>query len=340
MAVWIARPGIKGQFQDLALEQNLALVGGDDIGDLSKFKSRDELGQAMGKARPDAKPGAIINWRTQLWAFYEEIKNGDIVLLPLKGQNAVALGMVSGNYQWRPDMPEGARHSRPVDWKITDAPRDRFGQDILYSIGAFMTVCRIKRNNAEERIKAVMKGGDDPGFDVATPQNNDFENDLDRINLEDYSLTQIRSEIGRNFQGHKLAELVDAILKTQGYKTILSPPGPDGGVDIQAGSGPMGFDHPRILVQVKSGGQQADVKVLRELQGVMGNFGAEYGLLVSWSGFKRSVYSEARRQFFQIRLWDAGDVVEAVLKHYDKLPEDFTAELPLKKIWIMVSEEA
>jgi len=44
-------------------------------------------------------------------------------------------------------------HYRDVEWFALDIPRDRFDQDILYSFGAFMTVCAIHRNNAEERIK-------------------------------------------------------------------------------------------------------------------------------------------------------------------------------------------
>lgn len=38
-----------------------------------------------------------------------------------------------------------------------DIPRDVFEQDILYSFGAFMTVCKIHKNNAEARIKALWK---------------------------------------------------------------------------------------------------------------------------------------------------------------------------------------
>jgi restriction system protein len=78
---------------------------------------------------------------------------------------------------------------------------------------------------------------------------------------------------------------------------------------------------------------------MRELQGVMKSFGAEQGLLVSWGGFKNSVLSEARRLFFEIRLWDAGDVVNALLEDYERMSAELQAELPLKRIWAMVPEE-
>jgi restriction system protein len=101
----------------------------------------------------------------------------------------------------------------------------------------------------------------------------------------------------------------------------------------------MGFDHPRLVVQVKSGDQQLDVAPLRELQGVMPRFGAQQGLLVSWGGFRSSVQRESRQLYFQIRLWDARDIVDALLDNYDRLPEDLRAELPLKRIWTLVLEE-
>jgi len=56
-------------------------------------------------------------------------------------------GWVEGSYQYRPDLGD-AHHARPVKWLRTDVPRTTFRQDLLYSLGAFMTVRQIKRNNS------------------------------------------------------------------------------------------------------------------------------------------------------------------------------------------------
>jgi len=77
---------------------------------------------------------------------------------------------------------------------------------------------------------------------------------------------------------------------------------------------------------------------MRELQGVVRSFGADQGLLVSWGGFKQSVINEARQHFFEIRLWDAGDILSHLFAHYDQLPEDLRAEIPLKRVWILLLE--
>ena len=143
----------------------------------------------------------------------------------------------------------------------------------------------------------------------------------------------------QHFKGHDLARLVDAVLKAQGYMTELSAPGPDGGVDILAGRGALGLEGPRLCVQVKSSQSSADVNILRALQGIMQTFKADQGLLVSWGGFTKAVENESRLSFFSVRLWDAGDLVEAVLGNYDKLPKELQTELPLKRIWALVIEE-
>lgn len=342
MAVWLVRAGQRGERQDFALDEGLAVVGWDTIPDLTQFKTRDNLETFYTKLEPNHKPSRIRNWVGQLWAFANKIQIGDLIVLPLKGRSAVAIGRGTGPYQYESSAPSGAKHRRPVKWLTEDMPRSRFDQDLLYSLGAYMTVCQIKRNNAEQRIKAIVEGkaaliaklkpedGDDAieaTDDVAPP------------NLKDFSVNQIRTHIGQKFAGHRLADLVNAVLVAQGYQTEVSEPGPDGGVDIIAGRGPMGFDPPRLCVQVKSGNGQQDVKVLRELKGVMKDFGADQRLFIAWGGFKRTATADAKRTFFEIRLWDADDLVEAVLRHYDQFSEDLKADLPLKRIWTLVQEE-
>jgi restriction system protein len=71
----------------------------------------------------------------------------------------------------------------------------------------------------------------------------------------------------------------------------------------------------------------------------MQTFKAEQGLLVSWGGFTKTVENESRLSFFSVRLWDASDLVEEVLRNYDKLPEELQTELPLKRVWALVIEE-
>ena len=340
MAVWLVRAGRHGERENFVLENDVVAIGWIELPDLSQVKSREALQKICEETYPDEKPKTLINWVSQIWPFLAVVQEGDLVVLPLKKRSAVAIGRVTGPYQYRSDFPEDARHTRPVTWIRKDIPRSAFDQDILYTLGAFMTVCRVQRHNAEERIKAVLEGR--KVAPPATGSGVDMEprgEESVSVDLEAYARDLIRNHIGQHFRGHELERLVTALLNAQGYQTQSAPVGADGGVDIVAGRGLMGFEVPRLCVQVKSSDQPQDVKTLREMQGVMKNFGANQGLLVAWGGFKDSVVAEARRLFFEIRLWDADDLVDALLDNYDRLPEDIKTELPLKRIWTLVPEE-
>lgn len=81
------------------------------------------------------------------------------------------------------------------------------------------------------------------------------------------------------------------------------------------------------------------MNTLRALQGTMQTFKATQGLLVSWGGFTRAASREARQSYFHVRLWSAADVLDAIYRVYDRLPEEIQAELPLKRVWALVLDE-
>lgn len=149
----------------------------------------------------------------------------------------------------------------------------------------------------------------------------------------------IRARIAQRFKGHGLTDLIAAILEGQGCVTKVSPPGPDGGVDILAGRGPLGFDAPRLIVQVKSQDLKVEAPMLGELTGVMQRYNADNALLVGWGGFTKAAIVEASSAHFKMRLWDSGDVVTAVQEHYEQLPATVRAEVPLKRVWTLVPDE-
>ena len=157
--------------------------------------------------------------------------------------------------------------------------------------------------------------------------------------LEELAHDQIAQLIATRFKGHNLARLVEAILKVQGYTTYRSPEGPDGGADILAGTGPLGFGAPRLCVQVKSTDAPVDRPTVDNLLGVVSKFQAEEGLFVSWSGFKPNVQRELATTFFRVRLWTQKELLEQLFTYYDRLDEDLRAELPLKRIWTVAAQE-
>lgn len=335
MALWLVRAGSQGEREEFALERNLAVIGWDDLPDLSVVTDRKILLQLLSARYPGQKQKTLMNWESQIWPFVREIAVGDLVALPLKRRATIAIGTVSGNYEYQPENPPDARHTRAVEW-LKEIPRSEFNQNQRWSMGAFMTVCRLRRHNLEETVRAFLGGKQPPPQEETDGQQ--LEIDL-LPNLQETADNQIREHISSNFKSHELERLVGAVLAAKGYKVERTAKSGDGGVDLVAGSGPMGFDPPRIAVQVKSGETAIDVKVLRELKGVLKDFGADHGLIVAWAGFKGSFDKEALRHFFEIRLWTGDDLIREIQGTYDSLPETIRAELPLKRIWTLVSED-
>jgi restriction system protein len=332
MKLWTVRAGRHGQQEQICLDEKLITIGWDDLPDLKGFRTREELFEAyqnIYQQGNNVKAGITVG---QIWRFVNEIAIGDLVALPSKFQPVIHLGKVTGEYKF--EKKEDILHWRKVNWLKT-IPRVAFDQDLLYSFGSLLTVSQVARPQASERVLALVEGKTNP---APRPDSVSIESEED-FNVERFAKDQIIKVIDRKFKGHDFAKLVEQILKAQGYTTQLSPPGADGGLDILAASGTLGFEQPRICVQVKSTTSQVDVKILRELQGVMRKVKAELGLLVSWSGFNNKVLSEAKEEFFFIRLWTADDILENIFKHYDKFSDEFKAELPLKRFWRLVDDE-
>lgn len=353
--LFLSRAGRQGEDESDALESGLAIVGFRKVGSLEEATTREEIKASVKESFPEKSPNAIGNFAGQLNNFVLRMREGDLVVLPKKRSSQVAIGVVDGPYAYR-EVDGEPRHTRSVKWLKTDVSRTVFEQDLLFSFGAFMTVCEIDRNNAVSRVQAILKTGRDPGGSVrvtiptksGTPRpassgtasspslDGEGEIEAEVPDLSQLAHDQIVAHIQSKFAGHRLADLVDAVLQADDWVTKTSPPGRDGGVDVLAGRGPLGLDAPRLCVQVKSQTSTADVTVFRGLQGTMQTFNAEQGLLVCWGGFNSAVMSEANKSHFTVRLWDSRDLVEAVYRTYNDLPAEIQADLPLKRSWVLV----
>ena len=93
MAIWTVRGCAKGRYQDFALENNQAVIGWKNMGDLSQYSDKEALSQAVANAYADAKPKTRQTWATQLWALSHRIQQGDIVAMPIKGKNIISFGV-------------------------------------------------------------------------------------------------------------------------------------------------------------------------------------------------------------------------------------------------------
>jgi restriction system protein len=344
MAVWLIRAGSHGEYEQKFIQDKRVYITWDELHlNIGNLENRQMLSASLTDRYPNAKPNTIRNWTSQLWPFAHDMKKGDLVILPLKSQPAIQIGEITSDYQFSNDVEPPYWHWRTVKWVGEAIPRDHFGQDLLHSFGAFLTICRIQRNNAEQRIERMRENKWAPEelrSAIASPASEEQEVEAaEAADLEILGMDQIGRLISSRFKGHAFTRLVEAILRAQGYVTYRSPEGSDGGADILAGSGPLGFGLPRLCVEVKSGDSPIDRPTVDKLLGAVSKFGAQEGLLVSWSGFKPNVFKEMAPSFFKVRLWTRQELLEALFANYDALDQDIKAELPLKRIWTVAAQE-
>ena len=285
MTAWIIRGGRHAEREDEALENGFLTIGFGIIKSLDNVQTPDEVAGCLDLSGNETNQ-QLASRVSQVWAFKDGIKTGDTVAMPRKGQSVLAVGRITGEYTYRPEQPEFS-HARAVEWINQEVPNSLLPEKLQGSMNALRTIYQPSPVDAEEQLLAAANG--DPEGVIKTPEPREWtpvgQPETPPVNLSAEAQDRIRAHIEKNFHGHEFTRLVAEVLRAQGYGIEVAPPGPDGGVDIVAGTGPMGFNPPRICVQVKSGGTQTNVNTVRELEGVIKNFGADYGLFVSWSGF-------------------------------------------------------
>jgi restriction system protein len=341
MSIWLFRAGKNGEFEDKFLNDKRIYLTWDNLNeDLSKYQDREMLLEKLKELYGSEKLNTIRNWASQIYPIAHRIEEGDWIVLPSKRTNTIHFGKILGGYVFDKNAESPYYHYRDVDWFATDIPRSNFDQDLLYSFGAFMTVCKITRNDAEKRIKDMAANGwKTKAVSSAVFADADDAEVVTATDIEVAAIDAISKFVIQKFKGHRMEDLVSEILKAKGFTVYQSKPGADGGKDLLAAGGEMGFGSPKICVQVKTQDTPVDRIILDQLGGVMTKVGAEYGLLVSWSGFKNSIEQERGNQFFKIRLWDSADVIKELFSNYEKLSPEIRAEIPLKRIWMLSNDD-
>ena len=328
MAIWLCRAGRYGQYEARFFEDNKIFYTFEEIDrPLSSFSDRRELQKYFLTVSPTTKENAAKIYATQGYVFCNEMQQGDWIITPSKtSPGLLHFAEISGEYLYDENADESYRHTRPVKW-FAQMHRNQFEPDIQAALGALMTICKIKQ---EDRIKKAVFAAQ------KVPIGHMFISSETPVrDLEAESLEEISDFLIQNYKGHGLSYIIEAILKAKGFTVYRSPKGIDHGIDLLASSGCLGFDSPKICVQVKSTDEAIDRPVLDQLIGTMANVGADYGLLVSWSGFKSSIIREIPLQFFKVRLWSHIEILNELFQCYDLLDENIKQKIPLKRIWVL-----
>ena len=96
--LWIVRAGKQGDRELAAIEQGRLLPGFLEVGDLRGFPDRDAILEHLVQVMPDGGRNRLRNFAAQLNQFAHTIRIGDLVVMPRKLTDGVAIGEVPGDY--------------------------------------------------------------------------------------------------------------------------------------------------------------------------------------------------------------------------------------------------
>ncbi len=322
--LWGIHGGRTGDADSIFLKHGHIALGWARLGDLSKIPAnRDAFKSHLKEAYPDEKPGKYAIDTGQLFRFVHEMKDGDLVAYPSKIDKRIHIGEISGPYKYIEKGADSYPHRRPVKW-LKDFPRTKFTQGALYEIGSAMSFFQV-RNYAEEYLGAVT------GNSAPPPAHQDETVKYVAEDIEQNTRDFILKTLSQELKGHSLAEFVAHLLGTMGYRTRVSAPGPDGGVDIVAHKDELGFVPPIIKVQVKSTEGSIGDPVVSQLIGKLES--GEYGMLVTLGTFTSQALQTARNKS-NLRLIDGEELVSLVLQHYDQFDSKYKGMMPLKRVYV------
>ena len=322
--LWGIHAGRTGEASSLFLDGGFEALGWHEMPDLSTLPSdREAYKDALRERYPTAKKGAIPVWAGQLFRFISEVVDGDLVVYPSKADRIVHIGRILGPYRYVPSPGDDYAHRRPVEW-LKSLPRTAFTQGALYEIGSALSFFQVK-NYADEFMAALS------GRELETASGEDETVALVAEEIETTTRDFIIKQFSRELKGHPFAQFVADLLEAMGYRTRVSAPGPDQGVDIVAHRDHLGIEPPIIKVEVKSGAGSIGEPEVARLFGAVAS--GEFGLFVTISNFTPQARRFAAAKA-NLRLIDGDEVVRLTLEHYEHLDSRYKGLIPLKQVYI------
>lgn len=321
--IWCIHGSKTGDTEPLFLKKNHIAIGWARLGDLRELKGDREAFKTRLAARyADKKPGAVLNYSSQLFRFAHEIKSGDIVVYPSPRTHQVHIGQVDGPYKYDPSIQAGYPDLRPVRW-LCSLPRTFFSLGALYEIGSPMSFFQI-RNFADE-FRAALEdklqgsvGSDETVADV-------------RNTIEETTRDYILRQLVQALKGPALRDFVSHVLGVMGYHVDLSQDSADAGIDLIARQDELGLDRSPLKIQVRSGETNIGDPVVTAFLGKIGD--KESGMLVSPGKFAPQAYNLVKNRP-NVRLVDGDELVNWILEHYEQIDARYKALFPLKRVYI------
>lgn len=331
--MWMVRAESGGVLFEVFKEKSLVAIGWHPVGDLAKLKNRKTILAKVQKHWPDLKPRQASTAANQLYRFAVELKSGDRVITYDPSRRVYLVGTLASDYRHQPEHValEGSALDWPnihdVKWQ-GEVPRDALSIAAKNSLGAISTLFLLSPDAAAD-VERVLTGKEPHSKDKPVEDDGDAEEELLK-DLQSRALEFIKDRVSA-LDWEQMQEVVAGLLRAMGYKTRVSPGGPDRGKDIVASPDGFGFESPRIVVEVKHRTQQIGAQDIRSFLG--GRHPNDKGLYVSTGGFSKDAHYEAERANIPLTLMTLDDLVTAIIDHYDAMDTEAQRLIPLKRVY-------
>jgi len=155
---WIVRAGRDDGYEDAVFKHNVVSIGWPAAGDLTSRTSQQDIKDVVRANYPEVEPRSADTYAIQLFAFRSRMRAGDLVLLLRRTSPDVAVGWVTGDYEYRTDLGRTMRHVRAVSWVRTDLPRSVLATELL-NLPALAMIFRISQPDVVDRMRRLLGGG-------------------------------------------------------------------------------------------------------------------------------------------------------------------------------------
>lgn len=323
---WMVRAGEGGHLIE-EFAKGTVTVGWPEAGEI-KDASQRELRVRLQSVYPQSKPGAVQNAASVLWRFAREMKDGDIAVTYHPKERIYLLGEIQSGYVFIAKRSGGHPHVRKVHWH-TKVSRDLLSVSTRNTLGSTLTLFLIPPDAVADLEQAAAHP---TAAENLTGTWSDQQAEIKEANrsAEEEALELLKDRL-LSLDPYEMQDLVAAILRAMGYRTRVSPPGPDRGLDVFASPDGLGLQEPRIKVEVKHRESRMASKEIRSFLGSLRT--GDKGLYISTGGFSREAKYEADRANIPVTLVDVSDLAQLVTDHYENFDAKGRALIPLVRIY-------
>jgi len=307
-------------FQDFK-ENKVVAIGWNEVGNLTKLSNSKEIKEHVKEAYPEEKVGSIAMSASQISKFRFDFKIGDNVITYNPQERKYLVGEIIGNYEYNKKIME-YYNIRKVKW-LGEIERDKISTPSKNTLGAISTIFELS-DNAKNEILNLLQGKE-----VLEETSGETE-DIIKEDMIQRANEFIKDKLSK-LDWNDMERLVAGILRSMGYKTRISPAGPDRGRDIIASPDGLGLVDPRIVVEVKHRSGQMGSSGIRSFTG--GLRPGMKGVFVSTGGFSKEAKYEAERSNIPLTLIDLDVLVNLIVQYYDSFDAETKTLIPLTKIF-------